>query len=67
MTSKSTPGLGTALHIQYNVLPQADGFTVRIISPQNSIHRVGGFKTEDDAQMWIGEAEVLIQKSRWFE
>ena len=63
--SKSRPI--SKLDIQYHVIPQAEGFAVRIISPQNSIHRVGGFETEGEAQMWVGEAQLLIEKSRWFE
>ncbi len=53
--------------VQYHILPQADGFTVKIIYPQNSIHRVGGFKSENDAQIWIGEAQVQLKRSRWFD
>ncbi len=67
MTKKSALGPGTALNVQYHVLPQTAGFTVRIISPQNFIHRVGGFETEGDAHMWIGEARRLIENAGWFE
>ena len=47
---------------EYNIYGQPGHFTVNFISPHNSIHQISGFKTEDDAQAWIAEAKVLIEK-----
>ena len=67
MVVKTDEAGKTETDIRVDHCPQAGGYTVRIISPFNSIHRVGGFKTADDAQTWIGEARILIGASRWFD
>jgi hypothetical protein len=67
MVTKANEKSRKESELQYHIVPQTDSFTVRIIYPQNSIHRVGGFKTEDDAQAWIGEARQAGESSRWFD
>ncbi len=56
-TSRETPE-STYMEnaVEYHILPQSGGFAVRITFPHNAIHRIGGFKTEDDAKQWIAEA-----------
>jgi hypothetical protein len=35
-------------------------FTVNFRSPNNALHQISGFKTEDDAQSWVKETRRLI-------
>jgi hypothetical protein len=46
---------------EYEIFSDGGVFAVRFNSPFNSIHRMSGFKTEDDAQAWIAEAKLLMR------
>jgi hypothetical protein len=50
---------GKDLKFDYSVLPRGSEFSVRVIFPQNTIHLIGGFKSEADARLWIEEVCLL--------
>jgi hypothetical protein len=61
MWRQTTDGSDMENPVEYKILPQSGGFAVRITFAHNSIHRIGGFKTEDEARQWICEARSRVR------
>jgi hypothetical protein len=51
-------GLGSIS--EFTIYGQPGCFTVNFRSPNNALHQISGFKTEDDAQSWVKETRRLI-------
>ena len=46
---------------EYEIASTGGVYAAKFNSPYNSIHRMNGFKTEDDALAWIAEAKLLMR------
>ncbi len=48
--------------IERDITVDGDSFTARFTSPHNTIHQVSGFKSEDEAQAWMAEAQNMSDR-----
>jgi hypothetical protein len=44
----------------YHIYERLGYFTVNFTSPQNSVHQINGFTSEEDAHAWIAETKKLF-------